>query len=210
MYEFVTHTWNPIKGKCPHDCSYCYMKRWGEQKPLRLDEKEMKTDLGSDNFIFVGSSTDMFAPRVNGWWIEHVLKKMQEYDNSYLLQSKNPSGFLEYQYLFPKKTVVCTTIETNRWNSLIMRNSPHPWERAEVMEKIYLQKYVTIEPIMDFDLHKMVELIKMCEPVQVNIGADSGHNNLPEPSQSKVMELVEELEKFTTIHNKSNLGRLMK
>ena len=27
MYEFVTHTWNPIKGKCYHDCSYCYMKK---------------------------------------------------------------------------------------------------------------------------------------------------------------------------------------
>jgi DNA repair photolyase len=26
MYPFVTHTWNPIRGKCPHDCSYCYMK----------------------------------------------------------------------------------------------------------------------------------------------------------------------------------------
>ena len=24
MYEFVTHTWNPIKGICPHGCKYCY------------------------------------------------------------------------------------------------------------------------------------------------------------------------------------------
>ena len=27
MYEFVTHTWNPIKGKCSHGCTYCYMKK---------------------------------------------------------------------------------------------------------------------------------------------------------------------------------------
>jgi hypothetical protein len=26
MYAFVTHTGNPIKELCPHDCSYCYMK----------------------------------------------------------------------------------------------------------------------------------------------------------------------------------------
>ena len=44
---------------------------------------------------------------------------------------------------------------------------------------------------------------------QVNIGADSGRNNLPEPSKSKVLELVSELQKFTIIHNKSNLQRLL-
>jgi hypothetical protein len=27
------------------------MKRWGKQKPVRFDKKELKTDLGKDNFI---------------------------------------------------------------------------------------------------------------------------------------------------------------
>lgn len=38
---------------------------------------------------------------------------------------------------------------------------------------------------------------------------DSGRNNLPEPPKSKVLELVSELQKFTIIHNKSNLQRLL-
>ena len=210
MYDFVTHTWNPIKGKCPHDCSYCYMKRWGEQKELRLDDKEMKTDLGSGNFIFVGSSTDMFAPMVNGWWIEHVLKKMQEYDNLYLIQSKNPNGFLEYQHLLPNKTVVCTTIESNRYYRDIMRMSPRPFERAQAMRDIDIQKYVTIEPIIDFDIKEMVMFIRECNPIQVNIGADSGNNHLPEPSKEKLLALIEELGKFTTIARKSNLERILR
>jgi len=52
MYDWVTHTWNPV-GKCRHNCSYCYMKRFplGE---LRFDEREMNTNLGSGNVIFVG------------------------------------------------------------------------------------------------------------------------------------------------------------
>ena len=58
MYSFVNKTWNVIKGKCPHDCKYCYMKRF-PQKDVRLDKKELKTDLGENNFIFVGSSCDM-------------------------------------------------------------------------------------------------------------------------------------------------------
>ena len=61
MYEFVTHTWNTVKGRCPHDCSYCYMKRWGKQRDPYFDRRELKTDLGEGNFIFVGSSCDIFA-----------------------------------------------------------------------------------------------------------------------------------------------------
>ena len=27
MYDFVTHTWSPVRGKCKHDCSYCMPKK---------------------------------------------------------------------------------------------------------------------------------------------------------------------------------------
>ncbi len=38
MYGFVTHTWNPVKGICPHNCSYCYMRKWWPQmKAPRFD-----------------------------------------------------------------------------------------------------------------------------------------------------------------------------
>lgn len=47
MYTWITHTWNTVKGECPHGCIYCYMKRFGKQKPVRFDEKELKTNLGS-------------------------------------------------------------------------------------------------------------------------------------------------------------------
>ena len=56
MYEWINFTWNTIKGACPHDCKYCFMKQWGQLNPVRFDEKELNTDLGSGNFIFVGSS----------------------------------------------------------------------------------------------------------------------------------------------------------
>jgi hypothetical protein len=90
-----------------------------------------------------------------------------------------------------------------------MGNSPTPYERAWAMRNWCINKYVTIEPIIDFDLEEMVELIRWCNPVQVNIGSDSGHNNLPEPSRTKLLALIEELKKFTTIHRKSNLGRML-
>lgn len=50
MYGFVTHTWNVIKGKCPHDCEYCYMKVF-PQGELRFDEKELKSFLDGGKLI---------------------------------------------------------------------------------------------------------------------------------------------------------------
>ena len=209
MYEFVTHTWNTIKGACPHDCSYCYMKRWGKLNPVRFDEKELKTDLGAGNFIFVGSSCDMFADDIPAGWINETLRYCSGFDNRYLFQSKNPAGM--YKYLHDSlNAVVCTTIETNRWYPDIMRNSPRPEERAEGMLAQDFPKYVTIEPILDFDLEELVNLIEVIEPEQVNIGADSGNNGLPEPGIEKVMALIERLKAFTTISEKRNLQRLMK
>ena len=54
-----------------------------------------------------------------------------------------------------------------------------------------------------------MEMLKQCDPIQINIGADTGKNNLPEPSKEKVLQLIEEVQKFTTIHNKKNLKRLL-
>jgi DNA repair photolyase len=208
MYEFITHTWNTVKGECYHDCSYCYMKRWGKQKPVHFDEKELKTDLGIGNFIFVGSSCDMWSSNIPDEWINKTLDICdRHYENKYLFQSKNPEAFSKQQ--LPFNSVVCTTIETNRHYQEIMNYSPKPIERAIGMQTIRLPKYLTIEPIMDFDLKEFIEIIINCEPIQVNIGSDSGNNHLPEPSKEKVLALIKELQKFTTIHNKSNLKRIL-
>jgi len=215
MYDWITHTWNTVKGECSHNCSYCYMKRWGKLNPVRFDKKELKTDLGNGNFIFVGSSCDMWAKDIPDEWIRKTLKHCQEYDSKYLFQTKNPSRILDFIdcHVISDKSVVCTTIESNRFNKEIMGNSPDLWLRASEINEIAhagIKTYVTIEPIMDFDLEKMVYFIETCLPEQVNIGADTGNNNLPEPSKEKILKLIERLEQFTTIHNKSNLKRLLK
>lgn len=213
MYDFVTHTWNTVKGACPHDCSYCYMKRWGTLKGVRFDEKELKTDLGEGNFIFVGSSCDLFAETIPIEWIQKTLLKCRNTpENEYLFQSKNLEKAAHFPDGIKRGSVICTTIETNRFYDQIMRRSPMPDQRAFYLGNYFknFERYVTIEPIMDFDLEPMVELIKRCDPIQVNIGADSGRNNLPEPPYSKVLELIDRLGEFTTVAKKRNLGRLIK
>ena len=120
MYPWVTHTWNPLAGRCKHDCSYCYMKRsfLGNLKKydgeVRLFEEEMNTDLGSGKTIFVGSATDIFGDWVPASIIKKILRYCGDFPNIYLFQSKNPRRFAEFLELLPKGSIIGTTLETNR------------------------------------------------------------------------------------------------
>ena len=206
MYGFVTHTWNPIKGKCPHDCSYCYMKRF-PQGELRLDEKCLKDNLGERNVIFVGSSTDMWAKKVRDNWIRKVLEICRRYPkNTYLFQSKNPIRFKKFIKFYPINCIFGTTAETNRF----IKDTKAPQVFDRLMDiKFMGDVMITIEPIMDFDLDIFVEWIKKNEPRFVNIGADSKGHNLSEPRYwDKIQQLITELKKFTKVNLKDNLKRL--
>ena len=215
MYEWITHTWNPLAGECPHGCSYCStnklirypgIKNKYTGKP-RLDENQMKTNLGYGNFIFVCAQSDLFAGSVPYEIVRDILNYCYKFDNQYLFQTKNPFRLEGNGLIFPKKSTFCTTIETNRFYAEHMGDTSKPHARAFHFP---INNYITIEPIMDFDLNDFIILLKVTHPIQVNIGADSGNNNLPEPSKEKILALISKLEKFTKVKQKSNLARLLK
>ena len=221
MYSFIDGIWNPVSGKCHHGCTYCYVKRIAKQyghiqrKP-HLVKSEMNKNLGSGQTIFVCSGCDLFAYDVPFEYIKAVIERsMQFKENKYLLQTKNPARIVYSSFgLSTEIHKICTTIETNRYIPGIMENSPHPDLRATAMNVLAnngFETMVTIEPIIDFDLDKMLELIKETKAAQVNIGADSDHknNDLPEPTGEKIIELISELEKFTVVNQKKNLRRLV-
>lgn len=207
MYGFVSHTWNPIRGRCFHDCSYCYMKPF-VKKDLHFAETELDIDLGEDKYIFVGSNTDMFANNVPSDWILKVLKKCTPIVNSYLFQSKNPKRMMEFVHSFPMHTTLATTIESNRDYSISKVMSPYYRALYLGLLSTYFPTMVSIEPIMDFDLKEFVMQIKQAKPKFVSIGADSKGHKLNEPSADKIKLLIYELEKFTSVYKKPNLNRL--
>ncbi len=220
MYEFITHTWNTVKGKCLHRCSYCYMKKnTKEQDDIHLDISEFKTDFGTDKFIFVGSGIDLFARDIPEDWIKRTLDYCHEANNSlfgnnikYMFQSKNPKRIIDFlEHPVFKESVICTTIETNRWYPEIMNNCPKAEDRALAMEEIAsrgFKTYVTIEPIMDFDLDEMIELIKRCHPIQVNIRKNTNEDvKLPEPTKPKTIQLIKAIREFSEVHIKDNLKK---
>jgi hypothetical protein len=78
-----------------------------------------------------------------------------------------------------------------------------------VMEELRGRKFVTIEPVLDFDVDVLAEWIYRINPEFLNLGADSKNHNLPEPTVEKIHALVDELAKYgIELREKHNLGRL--
>jgi DNA repair photolyase len=184
--------------------------------PLHLDEKELRVNHGSGNTIFVGSSCDMFANEVPFDWIKQVLAVCaleNLHNNTFLFQTKNPMRFLEFEKMIGENSILCTTIETNFFIPEIMRGAPDPELRSIMLARMADMGYrtmVTVEPILDFNMRELLFFIERTKPFQVNIGADSGNNHLPEPPADKIRELIAELKTFTRVVEKNNLVRLLK
>ena len=222
MYDFVTHTANPIKGRCSHDCKYCYMKpiheRFCLDTTLRLDNKELAENYGTGKFIFIGSTTDMFANDVPSEWISSIYDKcLQSMPNKYLFQSKNPTRFLEEDLInHPLMQNIgdiyfATTIETNRDYPLVS-SAPCMSERVDAMEQLRqkgFQVMVTMEPIMDFDIDQVVAMMSRIQPSQINIGCNTSRTALPEPDKDKLEQLILALRTISTVKLKSNIDRIL-
>ena len=213
MYSWVTHTHTHIAGKCPHECVYCSIqdmqKRFPDlpySGPLRLKEKEFGVNYGSGKTIFVENCNDLFSFAVSDQWIERILHHCRQYpDNDYVFQTKNPRRVREFRHRFPPRFQVGCTVETNRENDL--GNAPARYKRLSGM--FWMEMFLTIEPIMDFDLPDFVNDIVLAGPAFVNIGADSKGHGLPEPSLDKVAALIDGLAAHgIEIREKHNLARL--
>lgn len=217
MYIWVSYIWNPVKGKCGFGCSYCYVEktahRFGlKQRPRRLDESELRTNLGEGKTIFVCSGIDLFHPSIPQEWKIKVMEKACSYPgNTYLWHTKNPTGILTVpSWYYPPDSILCVTIETNRRYDC-MGTAGDPLTRIAGLSAWTKTRMVTVEPILDFDegADGFARLILTGKPNQVNIGADSGNNHLPEPPREKIEELIERLAPHTKIHLKSNLRRIL-
>jgi DNA repair photolyase len=210
MYDWVTHTWSPVTG-CQHQCRYCYVRTYRElENTVRMLPGPMPS-LGNGRTIFVAHMADMFSSQAPEGIIRAVLGHCGKFpENHYVFQTKNPRRISEFIGFLPTNSIVGCTIETNRQELIDQwSKAPDVVDRVAGMSAIHFPKFVTVEPIMDFDVHDFAVMIKNCEPDFVNIGADSKGHILPEPTMSKVLDLVATLgDMGIQIRKKVNLGRL--
>jgi len=220
MYLWVSHTHTHLGGKCPHECAYCSIqslqKRFPElpySGPLRLKEAEFSVPYGSGKTIFEENCNDLFAADVPLEWIERIMAHCCLWPvNDYVFQTKNPLRVVLDSIGFPPRTLFGCTVETNREND--RGNAPSRIERLLTMMGLkgcgMNRTFITIEPVMDFDVDEFSTLIIDAEPSFVNIGADSKNSGLPEPSAEKIEQLIGILVKAgIEIREKHNLERII-
>ncbi len=226
MYPWVTDTHCHHRGRCPYGCTYCFTqhmrcKRF-YQGPIRLVEKELKVNYGSGRTIFIDHMIDLFADGIPDENIRKVLAHCTQYpDNTYVFQTRN--GCRAYHYylemddcserIFPPKFILGTTIETNR-EELLQRysKSPDTYMRRSGMSWLNAPEktFITIEPVMDFDLEPFINMLLHTQKDFINIGADSKNQHLPEPSKEKTLALIDGLRKYgIDVRLKPNLSRII-
>lgn len=205
MFKSITSTWNVYKG-CRFNCTYCNARKAAETrfrhiaryrdgfKP-KLIETELQRRFKPGQFIFVAYMGDIaFATKDQ---LLRILAKVREFPETwFLIQSKNPRQLYDWcadwGICAPPNVYVGTTIESNR--DYGVTKAPSPYDRF-----LYLNgyphdlKFLSIEPIMDFDLDEFVIWIGAMKPQIIEVGADNYHNHLVEPPWWKVEKLLNNL-----------------
>ena len=218
MYPWVSHTHSHLGGRCSHQCKYCYVQvsenryRSGLYSgPVRLREKELAVNYGTGKTIFIEHMNDLFAADVPDIMISEILNHVQKYpENIYVFQTKNPSRYFKWIHTIPENSILGTTIESNRTYPGLS-NSLTPEQRMSAMINLRPKKFITLEPILDFDVDILSLWIAKIKPDFLNLGADSKGFGLPEPTVEKIMQLVDRLKGYgIELREKHNLQRLLK
>jgi len=212
MFAEVRMTWNPVVG-CEHNCSYCYARNLALGRLSRLPQYQdfkpylVKAELLSSfrsGLIFVSDMGDLWGQWVPREWIEQVLAVVDRSPNAtFMMLTKNPLRYMEFVRQFPPNVILGATIESNLPYPAIT-DAPDPGSRAWALACIpWDRKFVSIEPILDFDLNVLPQRIELVKPQFVYIGYDNWGNNLPEPTLEKTKELIKALERFTEVRIKT-------
>lgn len=178
MLGFITHTWNPVIG-CLHNCIYCMgrgmAKRFAEGSQY-ADKYSKLYNAKSNSFVLVCDKADLFGNWTPDEWIINVINDIKETDQriTFLFLTKNPARFHDFINLFPENCLLGATIETNRDGEYEKYSkAPKPSERYRAMKSLdFPRKFISIEPMMDFDTEIFQKWIRDIAPEKVIVGAE--------------------------------------
>jgi protein gp37 len=167
--------------------------------------ERLKQYLPKNKLIFLCGYGDIcFAFQSQIKQIFDVVKEHK--DKTFLVQTKMPECLVNYEveYIIPDNVIVGTTIETNRDTKNISK-APVPEIRMHDLRLIqHRRKFITHEPIMDFDLDVLVDWDKSIHPEIIWIGYNSHPESisLNEPPLTKTRHLITDLDEFTDVRQK--------
>ena len=219
MFKTITKTWNPYIG-CLFECYYggCWARnlalnklnhlpRYSDGFKPKFIEKELLKRFKPEEFVAVSLMGDIsFATTTE---VVRILGRIRQFpQTNFLIQSKNPVKFFDWGVTFPLNVYLATTIETNRVFNLT--KAPPPITRYQTIARFsHPHKFISIEPILNFDLGVLVEWMREISPEIIEVGADNYSNGLSEPPWWKVEALLKGLKDFCPkVVEKEGLERL--
>ena len=154
--EWCDYTWNPIKGYCPNNCSYCYAhrtyNRFGWDKTIRFDWDELRqiNKIKKPSRIFVGSTIEMYHPDIDELWVNDILFKSREYlRHTFITLTKFPENL--HKFDFPENWWVGATVDhcvnDSKIGDLLSNTTSH--------NKVFVSFEPLLTPINTFLLRKM-------------------------------------------------------
>ena len=158
--------------------------------------KRLKTVPPEEGILVCGDADISFCkPEFTGQIIESIKKHSRRRPyKTYYFQSKRPECFQPFLSQFPGNVVLATTLETNRDEGYeAISKAPVPSKRYEQFKKLdYDRKVVSIEPMMDFDTEIFFSWMQAIKPEHIWLGFNTHPNKvqIPEPSESKVLEFM--------------------
>lgn len=211
-------TWNIFSG-CKFECCYCWAKplilnRMKDTPKYReckfvptFHGKELTKTFKPDDFVFVAPLGDISFASLE--CIEYINERINKFPKTkFLFCTKNPAVYRHFIKL--DNVYYGTTIETNRDVSKFSKAPSERW-RFETLLEVNGKRFISIEPVMDFELGILITWIEKLKPEIVEIGGDNYGHNLPEPSSNKIKELISCMETLgITVVRKEGLERLLK
>jgi hypothetical protein len=191
-------TWNCFTG-CLFECTYCNARKTALTRlknsprycegfvPYEVDWLLSKKFTPGE-FVFIAYMGDIsFASRP---FVMKILHRVEEQPGvNFLACSKNPMKYRLWPVQLPANLYLGATIETTEDHHL--SKAPPPPARYLVMSTIaHPRKFISIEPICDFDLDMMFRWMAAIKPEIIEVGADNYNNHLPEPPWEKVYKLL--------------------
>lgn len=192
--EWCESTWNPINGRCPNNCDYCYM--WGKggiadrfkkvhDHPLRLDQNVL-AKIPKKGRVFVGSATDMWVDEIPDEWIRQVLTVCEDTPNvTFLFLTKKPKRYL---------TLPLSEIQVdNMWFGTTWDGTPKTWGNITDLAELAnfgFNTFVSFEPLLA-EPHEHNISLDYTTIKWIIIGADS-RKGKPKPPKEWAAYLIED------------------
>lgn len=165
--------------KCKSFTPHAHLEVLSREPPKTKDGEFLTMSLTGDIAFATGDELCQMLVYCREW-----------HDRTFVLQTKDPSIFRQFEDDITDNIIIGTTIESERRH--FDSSAPSPLVRYRALRALDCRKMVTIEPIMKFSW-LLRDWIVDIEPEIVYIGYDSKNNHLPEPTLAETRELIRQL-----------------